>query len=66
MAKKLKVNVFEQLHWECPNCCEDNAGPSWLLRGDTITCKSCGCQCIVDEHYADCRPSKFEGKKALA
>jgi hypothetical protein len=64
VATKLKVNVWEQLHWECPNCCEDNSGPSWLLRGDTVICIGCKCAFTVSEHYADCRPPKFEGKKA--
>jgi hypothetical protein len=63
MAKQ-KVNVFESLHWECPACCEEHDGPSWLLRGDVLKCPTCNCEVIVAEHYADCRPQKWEGKKA--
>lgn len=66
MATKPKVNVWEELHWECPSCAEENASPSWLLRGDTVACTTCGCKCEVREHTAACRPQKFEGKKATA
>ena len=64
MATKPKVNVWEVLTWECPQCGETTNGPSWLRRGDTVVCQACGCNAVVNEHYADCRPQKFEGKKA--
>jgi hypothetical protein len=61
---KLKVNVWEALMWECPHCYEENRGPSWLLRGDVVTCESCKRQLVVNEHYADCRPQKLQSKRA--
>ena len=64
MESKQTVNVSEILIWECPECCSENRGPSWLLSGDSVKCEQCGTQCVVAEHYADCRPQRFEGKKA--
>jgi hypothetical protein len=66
MEKRNKINVFEALCWECPNCTAENQGPSWLLRGDVVTCNTCKKESVVDEHYADCRPAKWEGKRAIA
>ncbi len=65
MAKKPKVNVSEVLQWECPNCCNYIDGEGWLRKGDEVACDQCGQRAIVDEHYCDCRPSKWEGKKAV-
>lgn len=62
---KPKVNVSEVLQWECPNCMRFNEGASWLRKGDEVTCGHCKCVAVVAEHYADCRPSRFEGKKAI-
>lgn len=58
MATPTKVNVWEALNFECPNCCEENTIACWAERGDKVKCKHCGHISQVAEHYADCRPPK--------
>lgn len=59
-----KINVCEIRQWQCLNCGTYNDGPSWLRRGDTVRCEKCKKQYVVDLHYVEHRPKKFEGKKA--
>jgi hypothetical protein len=65
MAKRPKVNVCEVLQWECPCCGKWNNGEGWLLSGDTVTCDICKQKCVVEDQICPCRPSKWEGKKAV-
>lgn len=66
MAKRQTVNVWEVLQWECPVCCESNEGESWLQRGDEVICEACQTVHVVEDHYADCRPSALsDGPRLL-
>jgi ribosomal protein S27AE len=62
---KLKVDVTEVLEWECPYCCMANHSPAWARRGDNLLCPNCTRQSVMAEQFCDCRPIKFEGKKAV-
>lgn len=61
---KPKVNVTEVLEWECPYCCQENHAPGWARRGDNLVCPKCTRASVLAEQYCDCRPMKFDGKKA--